>query len=113
MAQTTNRPSDPEAIIARRRRRKVGSEEAVVAILPSGSFCGEECLAGHALRMSTVQALTEWGLIRLAKASTVRALHGGSGRSIGPLDREGFGTAPADLGGLRQGRTPGAHHARD
>jgi CRP/FNR family transcriptional regulator, cyclic AMP receptor protein len=50
-------------------------KEAVVAILPSGSFCGEECLTGHALRISTVRALTECGLIRLAKAGAVRALH--------------------------------------
>jgi CRP/FNR family cyclic AMP-dependent transcriptional regulator len=50
-------------------------KEAVVAILPPGSFCGEECLTGHPLRMSTVKALTECGLIRLAKASVVRALH--------------------------------------
>src|SRR5258708_15516945 len=50
-------------------------KEAVVAILPSGSFCGEECLTGHALRISTVKALTECGLIRLAKESIVRALH--------------------------------------
>jgi CRP/FNR family transcriptional regulator, cyclic AMP receptor protein len=50
-------------------------KEAVVAILPSGSFCGEECLTGHTLRLSTVKTLTECALIRLAKASTVRALH--------------------------------------
>jgi len=50
-------------------------KEAVVAILPPGSFCGEECLTGHKLRLTTVKALTQCGLIRLAKASIVRALH--------------------------------------
>jgi CRP/FNR family transcriptional regulator, cyclic AMP receptor protein len=50
-------------------------KEAVVAILAPGSFCGEECLTGHKLRMTTVKALTECGLIRLAKASVIRALH--------------------------------------
>jgi CRP/FNR family cyclic AMP-dependent transcriptional regulator len=50
-------------------------KEAVVAILLPGSFCGEECLTGHKLRMSTVKALTECRLVRMAKASTMRALH--------------------------------------
>jgi CRP/FNR family cyclic AMP-dependent transcriptional regulator len=50
-------------------------KEAVVAILPSGSFCGEECLTGHTLRISTARALTECVLVRMAKASIVRALH--------------------------------------
>ena len=50
-------------------------KEAVVAILPSGSFCGEECLTAHVLRISTVKALTECRLIWLAKADAVRALH--------------------------------------
>jgi CRP/FNR family cyclic AMP-dependent transcriptional regulator len=50
-------------------------KEAVVAILPPGSFCGEECLTGHTLRVSTVKALTECTLVRIAKASIVRALH--------------------------------------
>ena len=50
-------------------------KEAVVAILLPGSFCGEECLTGHKLRISTVRALTECRLVRMAKAATMRALH--------------------------------------
>src|ERR1700726_2215829 len=50
-------------------------KEAVVAILLPGSFCGEECLTGHTLRISTVKTLTECQLVRMAKASIVRALH--------------------------------------
>jgi CRP-like cAMP-binding protein len=50
-------------------------KEAVVAVLPSGSFCGEECLSGRAHRVTTVRGLTECVLIRMAKASAVRALH--------------------------------------
>jgi CRP/FNR family transcriptional regulator, cyclic AMP receptor protein len=50
-------------------------KEAVVAILPPGSFCGEECLTGHALRISTARALTECMLVHMAKAGIVRALH--------------------------------------
>src|ERR1700726_2129264 len=92
MVKTRNRPSDPEAIIARlnggrseakyqkdqivfsqgdsadgvfyvqsgKLKVSVVSEagkEAVVAILPPGSFCGEECLTGHKLRLTTVKAL--------------------------------------------------------
>ena len=52
-----------------------GGKEAVVAILQPGSFCGEECLTGHTLRMGTVTALTECVLVRMPKASIVRALH--------------------------------------
>src|SRR5450432_4465180 len=50
-------------------------KEAVVAILQPGNFCGEECLTGHKLRVSTVKTLTECELIKMTKASTMRALH--------------------------------------
>jgi CRP-like cAMP-binding protein len=50
-------------------------KEAVVAILQPGSFCGEECVTGHKLRMATVTALTDCALLRIPKASIVRALH--------------------------------------
>jgi CRP-like cAMP-binding protein len=50
-------------------------KEAVVAVLLPGSFCGEECLTGHSLRIMTVSALTECTLVRMAKASVVHALH--------------------------------------
>src|SRR5450631_250902 len=50
-------------------------KEAVVAILEPGNFCGEECLTGHKLRVSTVKTLTDCQLVKLAKASTMRALH--------------------------------------
>jgi CRP/FNR family cyclic AMP-dependent transcriptional regulator len=48
--------------------------EAVVGILQAGDFCGEECLAGHTLRIATCTALTECVLVRLEKAGVVRAL---------------------------------------
>jgi CRP/FNR family cyclic AMP-dependent transcriptional regulator len=50
-------------------------KEAVVAIHLPGNFFGEECLTGHKLRMATVTALTECELVRLPKASVIRALH--------------------------------------
>jgi len=49
-------------------------KEAVVAILQPGSFCGGECLTGYELRMATVKALTECTLLRMPKASIIRAL---------------------------------------
>jgi len=49
--------------------------QAVVAILPPGSFCGEECITGHKLHMATGMALTECVLLRMPKAGIVRALH--------------------------------------
>jgi CRP/FNR family transcriptional regulator, cyclic AMP receptor protein len=52
-----------------------GGKEAVVAILLPGSFCGEECVSGHQLRLSTVKTLTECVLVRMTKASVIRALH--------------------------------------
>jgi CRP/FNR family transcriptional regulator, cyclic AMP receptor protein len=50
-------------------------KEAVIAILLPGSFCGEECLSGHIVRISTAVALTECVLVKMTKASIVRALH--------------------------------------
>src|SRR5450755_3569565 len=50
-------------------------KEAVVAILQPGNFFGEECLTGHHVRMATVTALTECLLLRMPKASIIRALH--------------------------------------
>jgi CRP/FNR family cyclic AMP-dependent transcriptional regulator len=50
-------------------------KEAVIAILGPCSFCGEECLTGHKLRLATATALTECVLVRMAKASIIQALH--------------------------------------
>jgi CRP/FNR family transcriptional regulator, cyclic AMP receptor protein len=50
-------------------------KEAVVAILQAGSFCGEECLTGHKVRIATVTALTKCELLQMPKASIIRALH--------------------------------------
>jgi len=50
-------------------------KEAVIAVLLPGSFCGEECLSGHAVRKATAVTLTECTLVKLTKASVGRALH--------------------------------------
>ncbi len=49
-------------------------KEAVIAILGMGEFFGEGCLAGQMFRMSTAAAMSECAIVRLGKASTIRAL---------------------------------------
>jgi CRP/FNR family cyclic AMP-dependent transcriptional regulator len=49
-------------------------KEAVIAILESGEFCGEGCLAGQLRRMATASALTECVVLRLDKATVIRLL---------------------------------------
>jgi CRP-like cAMP-binding protein len=50
-------------------------KEAVVDILPEGSFFGEGCLAGQPLRMATATALQRVAIIRVAKPAMVAMLH--------------------------------------
>jgi CRP/FNR family cyclic AMP-dependent transcriptional regulator len=50
-------------------------KEAIVAILGSGDFCGEGCLAGQPLRMATAAAMVESSIMRLEKAAMIRILH--------------------------------------
>jgi CRP/FNR family transcriptional regulator, cyclic AMP receptor protein len=50
-------------------------KEAVIAILGSGDFFGEGCLAGQPLRMATATALTACTITRLEKAEMIRVLH--------------------------------------
>jgi Cyclic nucleotide-binding domain len=49
-------------------------KEAVVAILGTGNFVGEGCLTGQALRLSTVSAMTECVVVRIAKADITRVI---------------------------------------
>jgi CRP/FNR family transcriptional regulator, cyclic AMP receptor protein len=50
-------------------------KEAVVALLDAGNFFGEGCLAGEALRLSTVSALTKCTIARISKADITRVIH--------------------------------------
>jgi CRP-like cAMP-binding protein len=50
-------------------------KEAVVAILPEGSFFGEGCLAGQPLRMATASAVERSTVIRVEKRVMVGLLH--------------------------------------
>jgi CRP/FNR family cyclic AMP-dependent transcriptional regulator len=49
-------------------------KEAVVAMLGTNDFFGEGCLAGQALRMATVAAMTDSVIVRLEKAAIVHLL---------------------------------------
>ena len=72
-------PSDAVFYIQSGRVKKtVVSEqgkEAVVAVLGAGDFFGEGCLAGEALRLSTVSALTKCVIARISKAEITRVIH--------------------------------------
>jgi CRP-like cAMP-binding protein len=49
-------------------------KEAIVAILEAGDLCGEGCLNGQPLRLSTVTTISECIIARLEKATVIRAL---------------------------------------
>ena len=55
--------------VAATRRKK-----AIIAVLLRGSFFGEGCLAGQAVRMYTARSIGQSHVIRLEKESMVRAL---------------------------------------
>ena len=50
-------------------------KEAVLAILDADDFFGEGCLNGHSRRMATVTTMTDCAIMRIEKATMVRALH--------------------------------------
>src|SRR5436309_14780725 len=49
-------------------------KEAVVALLGTGDFCGEGCLAGQPLRISTASAMTDCVVTHLEKGAIIRVL---------------------------------------
>jgi len=50
-------------------------KEAVITILQPGDFCGEGCLTGQNVRMSSGKAMTDAVVARLDKNSVIRMLH--------------------------------------
>jgi CRP-like cAMP-binding protein len=50
-------------------------KEAVIAILPEGSFFGESCLAGRPLRIATARTVERSTIIRVEKRVMVGLLH--------------------------------------
>ena len=49
-------------------------KEAVIAVLGTGDFFGEGCLAGQPLRMATATTMTECSIVRLERAAAVEKL---------------------------------------
>ena len=81
-------------------------KEAVVAILPEGSFFGEGCLAGQPLRMATATAVQRAAIIRVDEAGNGHAAPPGTGicRTISRLPAypehshgSGLGGSPLQL----------------
>src|SRR3984957_12320270 len=56
-------------------------KEAVVAILGPGSFFGEGCLNGHALRIATTTAMDDCVITKIAKGAMIATMHGEPGFS--------------------------------
>ena len=50
-------------------------KEAVVALLGTGDFFGEGCLAGEARRLATVATLTNCVIAQISKADITRVIH--------------------------------------
>jgi CRP/FNR family transcriptional regulator, cyclic AMP receptor protein len=50
-------------------------KEAIVGLLGTGDFFGEECLGGQPLRLSTATAIDDTTVLRLGKRAVARLLH--------------------------------------
>jgi len=50
-------------------------KEAVIALLDSGDFLGEGCLAAQPIRMATATAISDCVIVRLGKPAMIRVLH--------------------------------------
>jgi CRP-like cAMP-binding protein len=50
-------------------------KQAVITILGAGHFCGEGCLAGQVVRMSSAVAMSACSLVRLEKAAAIAVIH--------------------------------------
>ena len=50
-------------------------KEAVIALLGTGEFFGEGCLAGQFLRMASATTLSECSILQMEKALAIRLLH--------------------------------------
>ena len=50
-------------------------KEAILNILREGEFCGEFCLLGEPLRLTTATTITDCNVMRISKTEMVRAIH--------------------------------------
>ena len=108
-------------------------KEAVVAVLAAGDFFGEGSLAGEALRLSTVSALTKCVIARISKAEITtrdprragvcrvvylaplgpqRSYRRGPGRSTVQFQREASRADSSASGEFWQGGSTGADHSK-
>jgi CRP/FNR family transcriptional regulator, cyclic AMP receptor protein len=74
--------SDPADAVFYVRKGKVkltivsnAGKEAIIAILGSGDFLGEGCLAAQPMRMATATAISACVIVRLEKPAMIRVLH--------------------------------------
>ena len=109
-------------------------KEAVIAVLETGDLCGEGCLAVQPLRISTATTMTDCVMVRLEKASVVRAMHDNHAfcdflmayllnserasercpdRSLVQFEREAAGTRAFAVGQLWERSTTRAGHTED
>lgn len=49
-------------------------KEAIIAVLEAGEFCGDGCIVGHPLRMSSAKCTEDSMIVQLDRASVIRAL---------------------------------------
>jgi len=82
MDQSVFRQGQPADSLFYLRRGKVkltvispDGKEAIIAILGTGEFFGEGCLAGRPLRMATAVAMTDCSIDKIDKPLMVRMLH--------------------------------------
>jgi CRP/FNR family transcriptional regulator, cyclic AMP receptor protein len=73
-------PADSVFYIQRGRAKltvlSTGGKEATIALLATGDFLGEDCIANsHPLRMTTATAITEAAVLRIDRKEMIRALH--------------------------------------
>ena len=80
--QIVYRQSDPEDSVFYIQSGKVKTtviseqgKEAVIAVLGTDDFFGEGCLAGQPLRLSTVSAMAQCVIVKIAKADINRVIH--------------------------------------
>jgi CRP-like cAMP-binding protein len=63
-------------------------KEAVIAILSTGDFFGEGCLAGQAQRIATVTAMMDAVIARLERPAIIEVIH--QEPAFAELNRPGF-----------------------
>jgi cyclic nucleotide-binding protein len=78
-------------------------KQAIVAVLGSGDFLGERCLAGQPLRMTTATALTEASVVSVEKSAMIQV------QKLGFIEfKEGLRVHSSLINVVLHDRAPGA-----